>query len=584
MRHYPDFETFSKLATSARWVPVYRRLLSDSLTPVSAFHKIDSGSSACLFESVVGGEKVGRYSFLAADPFLEFEALGTRVVITDGTKRQEFDSADPLEVLRRRVEEIRPAVLPELPPFTSGAVGYAGYDVIRYSERLPHPPQDDRGLPDLAFAFYDHMVVFDHVNKTTVVVAMARLDSFGGDARAAYSDAQSRIDAIVTRLEAPGAELAPADIDSQGEPVQAYRSNFKQAEFEQAVKKCVEYIRAGDIFQVVISQRLELEIQSHPFEIYRTLRVVNPSPFMFYLRSPRVTLVGSSPEIMVRVVDGRITVRPLAGTRRRGANDEEDRRLAEELLADPKERAEHVMLVDLGRNDVGRVARYRSVEVTDVMTIERYSHVMHITSNVNGQLAEGRDAFDALRACLPAGTVSGAPKVRAMEIIDEIEPHRRGPYAGAVGYLDFGGNMDTCIALRTLVVQGNRAYVQAGAGIVADSDPASEYQETLNKARGLLTAIEVTERRTRQNRGPTAGPPVAGSPASLAASSAVTSPGRAGGSSRPAVKLSWLAIGLSAGLLASVILLSTMFVLYSYTHRPKPSDPARFDPVTGRYE
>jgi anthranilate synthase component 1 len=422
------------------------------------------------------------------------------------------------------------------------------------------------------------------VNKTTVVVAMARLDSFGGDARAAYSDAQSRIDAIVTRLEAPGAELAPADIDSQGEPVQAYRSNFKQAEFEQAVKKCVEYIRAGDIFQVVISQRLELEIQSHPFEIYRTLRVVNPSPFMFYLRSPRVTLVGSSPEIMVRVVDGRITVRPLAGTRRRGANDEEDRRLAEELLADPKERAEHVMLVDLGRNDVGRVARYRSVEVTDVMTIERYSHVMHITSNVNGQLAEGRDAFDALRACLPAGTVSGAPKVRAMEIIDEIEPHRRGPYAGAVGYLDFGGNMDTCIALRTLVVQGNRAYVQAGAGIVADSDPASEYQETLNKARGLLTAIEVTERRTRQNRGPTAGPPVAGSPASLAASSAVTSPGRAGGSSRPAVKLSWLAIGLSAGLLASVILLSTMFVLYSYTHRPKPSDPARFDPVTGRYE
>ncbi len=298
---------------------------------------------------------------------------------------------------------------------------------------------------------------------------------------------------------------------SRGEPTLAYRSNFARGEFEDAVRKCVDYIRAGDIFQVVISQRLELEIESPPFEIYRTLRVVNPSPFMFYLRTPQVTLVGSSPEIMVRVIGGRVTVRPLAGTRRRGADDEEDRRLAEELLADPKERAEHVMLVDLGRNDVGRVARYRSVEVTDVMTIERYSHVMHITSNVSGQLADGRDAFDALRACLPAGTVSGAPKVRAMEIIDEIEPHRRGPYAGAVGYLDFGGNMDTCIALRTLVVQGKRAYVQAGAGIVADSDPASEYQETLNKARGLLKAVEVTERRTRECRGPAVVAPAAGS-------------------------------------------------------------------------
>ncbi|HEX4146199.1 MAG TPA: anthranilate synthase component I [Pirellulales bacterium] len=573
MRHYPDFPLFSKLASDARWIPVYRRLLSDSLTPVSAFHKIDSGSSACLFESVVGGEKVGRYSFLAADPFLEFEALGTRVVITQGGRREEFDSADPLEVLRQRVEEIRPAVLPELPPFTSGAVGYAGYDVIRYSERLPHPPRDDRGLPDLAFAFYDHMVVFDHVNKSTVVVAMARLDSFGGDARAAYADAQSRVDAIVAQLEAPGSELPPADIDAQVEPAKGYRSNFQRAEFQDAVKKCVEYIRAGDIFQVVISQRLEMEIESHPFEIYRTLRVVNPSPFMFYLRSPRVTLVGSSPEIMVRVVDGRITVRPLAGTRRRGANDEEDRRLAEELLADPKERAEHVMLVDLGRNDVGRVARYRSVEVTDVMTIERYSHVMHITSNVSGQLAEGRDAFDALRACLPAGTVSGAPKVRAMEIIDEIEPHRRGPYAGAVGYLDFGGNMDTCIALRTLVVQGNRAYIQAGAGIVADSDPESEYQETLNKARGLLTAVEVTERRTRQNRGPTPKPPAASSAAALAAGSTA----RAG--SRPLASLSWLAIGLTAGLLASMLFLGTVF---HYANRPSQYAQPLLDPDTGR--
>ncbi len=496
MRHYPDFESFHKLAQGARWVPVYRRLLGDALTPVSAFHKIDAGSSACLFESVIGGEKVGRYSFLAADPFLEIEASGRAVVVTGPDGRQEFASDDPLEELRKRVEAIRPAVLAELPPFTSGAVGYAGYDVVRYSERLEHPPANDRNLPDLAFAFYDHMIVFDHVNKTNIVVAMARLDAWP-DERAAYEDAQRRVDALVARLEAPGHGLEPADIDVGGEPELAYRSNFAPRDFERAVEKCVEYIRAGDIFQVVISQRLELDIQSDPFEIYRTLRVVNPSPFMFYLRTPRVTLVGSSPEIMVRVLDGRVTVRPLAGTRRRGASEAEDRRLAEELLADPKERAEHVMLVDLGRNDVGRVARYRTVELTDVMTIERYSHVMHITSNVTGQLADGRDAFDALRACLPAGTVSGAPKVRAMEIIDEIEPHRRGPYAGAVGYVDFGGNMDTCIALRTLVVQGPKAYVQVGAGIVADSVPASEYQETLNKARGLLKAVEITERRTR---------------------------------------------------------------------------------------
>ena len=275
-----------------------------------------------------------------------------------------------------------------------------------------------------------------------------------------------------------------------------YRSNFTKEQFEAAVRKCIEYIRAGDIFQVVPSQRLETPLRTHPFEIYRTLRVVNPSPFMFYVRTPSVTLVGSSPEVMVRVVDGQVTVRPLAGTRRRGATDEEDRRLAEELRNDPKELAEHVMLVDLGRNDVGRVARYGSVELTDVMTIERYSHVMHITSNVSGQLAPGRNAFDALQACLPAGTVTGAPKVRAMEIIDELEPHRRGPYAGAVGYFDFAGNMDTCIALRTIVIHDDKAYVQAGAGIVADSVPESEWNETLNKARGLLKAIELAEGRS----------------------------------------------------------------------------------------
>ena len=496
MAHYPDFDTFARLAQDVDLVPVYRRLVSDSLTPVSAFHKIDAGESACLFESVVGGEKVGRYSFLAAEPFLQLEARGNQVTLSDEMGSKTFDADDPLDELRLRVQAIRTAKLPELPPFTAGAVGYAGYDTVRYVENLPNAPDDDRQLPDLAFAFYDHMVVFDNVNKTIVVVAKARLDEPGVDLRTAYEKACQRVDRIVSQLETPGSDLRPADIDTSGDAISTYSSNFTREEFEGAVRKCVEYIRAGDIFQVVISQRLALPISSHPFEIYRTLRVVNPSPFMFYLRTPDVTLVGSSPEVMVRVIDGNVTVRPLAGTRHRGKTDEEDRRLAEELLADPKERAEHVMLVDLGRNDVGRVAKYGSVELTDVMTIERYSHVMHITSNVDGHLRDDQDAFDALRACLPAGTVSGAPKVRAMEIIDSLEPHRRGPYAGAVGYVDFSGNMDTCIALRTIVIQDGTAYVQAGAGIVADSVPEKEFQETLNKAQGLLKAIEITEKRT----------------------------------------------------------------------------------------
>jgi anthranilate synthase component 1 len=354
-------------------------------------------------------------------------------------------------------------------------------------------------LPDLAFGLFDHMVVFDNVRKTVHVLALADLRGAEDDDEIArrHQAACKRVDGYIAALNAPDDGLQLADIDARGPVTLPYKSNFTQTEFEQAVRKCVEYIRAGDIFQVVISQRLAIDFDCPPFELYRTLRVVNPSPFMFYLRMPGTTLVGSSPEIMVRVVDGLATVRPLAGTRPRGANEEEDARLAADLLADPKECAEHVMLVDLGRNDVGRVAKFGSVEISDVMVIERYSHVMHITSNVTGRLRNECDAFDALAACLPAGTVSGAPKVRAMEIIDEIEPHRRGPYAGAVGYIDFAGNMDTCIALRTVVLKDNVAYVQAGAGIVADSVPAMEYQETLNKARGLLKAIEVTKRRVK---------------------------------------------------------------------------------------
>jgi anthranilate synthase component 1 len=492
MAHFPDFAAFSALTSTADYVPVYRRVLSDVLTPVSAFHKIDDGGSACLFESVIGGEKVGRYSFLAAEPFLTIEAHGNQVSIIAADGTQQLTADNPLEVLRDRVNAVRVAKVPGLPPFTGGAVGYAGYDTVRYVENLPNAPHDDRGLADLSFAFYDHMLVFDNVQKTAVVVVLAKT---GGDLRAAYDEACRRVDRLVEKLAAPKGDLQPVDIDTAGEANLEYKSNFTQSEFEDSVRKCVEYIRAGDIFQVVFSQRLAVPLAVDPFEVYRTLRVVNPSPFMFFLRTPECTLVGSSPEIMVRVVDGKVTVRPLAGTRRRGASEEEDERLAEELLADPKERAEHVMLVDLGRNDVGRVAEYGSVEISDVMVIERYSHVMHITSNVTGQLPPNRDAFDALAACLPAGTVSGAPKVRAMEIIDELEPHRRGPYAGAVGYIDFAGNMDTCIALRTIVIQDDTAYVQAGAGIVADSVPATEYEETLNKARGLLKAIEITQKR-----------------------------------------------------------------------------------------
>jgi anthranilate synthase component I len=506
MPHYPDFAKFTQLAVTADYVPVYRRVLSDVLTPVSAFHKIDDGGSACLFESVIGGEKVGRYSFLAAEPFMVMEATGkkwTRTIVESGHVEETMVD-DPIEILRQYVEYIHVAKLPELPPFVGGAVGYAGYDTVRYFENLPNAPTDDRHLPDLAFAFYDHMIVFDNVQKTVVVVVLAKAqyhktkNAEGSNdpfLRRAYDEACRRVDRLVEKLSTPTSTLAPMDIDASGEHHLEYKSNFTQPEFEGAVRKCVEYIRAGDIFQVVISQRLAVPLTVDPFEVYRTLRVVNPSPFMFFLRTPKCTLVGSSPEILVRVVEGKVTVRPLAGTRRRGRTEEEDQQLAEELLADPKERAEHVMLVDLGRNDVGRVAEFGSVEISDVMVIERYSHVMHITSNVNGQLTKDRDAFDALAACLPAGTVSGAPKVRAMQVIDEVEPHRRGPYGGAVGYIDFAGNMDTCIALRTMVIHDGTAYIQAGAGIVADSVPKMEYEETLNKARGLLKAIEITQQR-----------------------------------------------------------------------------------------
>lgn len=499
MRYRPSFEQFVELAKGASLVPVYRQLIGDTLTPVSAFCKIQEGDWAFLFESVIGGERLGRYSFLGSGPFLRVQAFGRRVLVQESevrdqkseVKSQELEHPDPLRLLEEKLAEYRAPHVPGLPRFCGGAVGYAGYDTVRYVEHLPNPPPDDRRLPDLCFAFYDRMVIFDHINKTIAVVAHAHIDP--NDLRRSYQDACARVDRLVERLQQGVADLQLTDIAPLGEVRLPYRSNFEPAAFEAAVEKCKEYIKAGDIFQVVLSQRLQTETRARPFDIYRTLRVINPSPFMFYLKTGPLCLVGSSPEIMVRVEEDRVTIRPLAGTRRRGKDEAEDERLSAELLADPKERAEHIMLVDLGRNDVGRVARYGTVQLSDVMQVERYSHVMHICSNVSGRLREGLTAFDALRACLPAGTLSGAPKVRAMEIIDELEPHRRGPYGGAVGYMDFSGNMDTCIALRTLVLMGQTAYLQAGAGIVADSVPRTEWEETLNKAMGLLRALEIAE-------------------------------------------------------------------------------------------
>ncbi len=507
MPHFPAFDEFARLAQGHTVVPVYRQLTADTLTPVSAFCKIQEGDWSFLFESVVGGERISRYSFLGAGPFRTFEAYGTKTLTRDanGTLVQ-GEAADPLRELEAMIAAYRAPHLPGLPRFCGGAVGYAGYDTVRYVERLPNAPPDDRNIPDLSFGFYDRMVIFDHVAKTILVVA----HSLGmGNAEAGVSDdelklryvkACERVDQLVERLQRGVADIQLTDINptpprpaGSQSPLSRVKSNFTQPEFEAAVEKVREYINAGDAFQIVLSQRFRTETRARPFDIYRALRVVNPSPFMFYVRAGEVTLVGASPEIMCRVENGVVTNRPLAGTRRRGATAEEDKSLAEELIQDPKERAEHIMLVDLARNDVGRVAEIGSVKIGDLLTVERYSHVMHLSSTVTGQLQSGLTAFDALRAALPAGTLSGAPKVRAMEIIDELEPHRRGPYGGAVGYVDFSGNMDTCIALRTMVLLGQTAYVQAGAGLVADSVPASEYEETVNKAMSLLRAIEVAE-------------------------------------------------------------------------------------------
>jgi anthranilate synthase component I len=494
-RYFPDLSAFLASAQAAQIIPVYRQLLADRLTPVSAFELLGRDDHAFLLESVVGGEQIARYSFIAAGPRCVYQVAQGRAEIQEtGRPTRRFNTADPLADLAGLLPKSPYCRDLRLPAFTGGLVGYAGYETIRYyeAEKLASPPPDDRRLPDLLFGFYGELVIFDHVDKTIKVVANAQVNP-GDDPAAVYADARRRIDALVDRLRQPPA-LALGEIDPSGEPALHYLSNFTRPQFEAAVRAAQEYIRAGDIFQVVPSQRLRVNSPAQPLDVYRALRIINPSPFMFYLKSPACTLIGSSPEILCRVQEGKVTSRPLAGTRRRGATPQEDAALERELLADPKERAEHIMLVDLHRNDVGRVARIGSVAVSDVMTVERYSHVMHITTNVTGELRPECSALDALRVSLPVGTVSGAPKIRAMQIIDELEPTRRGPYGGAVGYLDLAGNMDTCIALRTMVWHDGVYDVQAGGGVVADSVPANEFEETLAKARAMLKAIDIAEK------------------------------------------------------------------------------------------
>jgi len=494
-RYFPDLPAFSEAARHADIVPVFRQLLADRLTPVSAFELLGRDEHAFLLESVVGGERIARHSFIATAPRLVYQVYdGDAGVTQSGKPSRQFKTTDPLADLQNLLPHRKYHHDKRLPAFTGGLVGYAGYDTIRYyeGEKLPSPPADDRKVPDLLFGLYGELVIFDHVDKTIKVVANAEIN--GGSIESAYRDACQRIDEIVRRL-TQASSSAIGEIDPEAnEAGIAFESNFSRQQFEQAVRKGQEFIRAGDIFQFVPSQRLRVSSKADPFDVYRALRIINPSPFMFYLKSPACTLIGSSPEILCRVQDRVVTSRPLAGTRRRGASQEEDQALEKELLADPKERAEHIMLVDLHRNDIGRVARIGSVKISDVMTVERYSHVMHITTNVTGQLADGATAMDALRVSLPVGTVSGAPKIRAMQIIDELEPSRRGPYGGAVGYLDFAGNMDTCIALRTIVWRNGQYDIQAGAGVVADSIPSAEYEETMAKARAMLKAVQIAEK------------------------------------------------------------------------------------------
>lgn len=477
-------------------IPVSRHLMADTLTPVSAYLKCrpDTGA-AFLLESVEGGERVGRWSFLGRDPYMVLKGLGDitlRITAADQAKLP----VDFFTAIRQELAKVKPVVVPDLPPFSGGCVGFAAYDSVRLIEKIPDRHAGDDRMGE--FHFFGTVLAFDHLRHRIHIITNVFVDQEKGSPERAYRDAQRRLDDMEQRLtreiELPPVKSRTINVSPEG--------NFTQPEFCRAVKACQEYIRAGDIFQIVLSQRFSLPVTADPFTVYRALRATNPSPYLFFFESQDengedLTVLGSSPETLVKVVNRHVSVRPIAGTRPRGSDDAEDRRLEAELLADEKELAEHRMLVDLGRHDVGRVCRFGSVEWPDLMMIERYSHVMHIVSQVTGTLRDDCDAIDALKAGFPAGTVSGAPKIRAMELIDQLEPDKRGIYAGAVGYLDFHGNLDTAIAIRTLVIRSGKAWVQAGAGIVADSVPEREYMETVHKARALLHAIQLAEEGLR---------------------------------------------------------------------------------------
>lgn len=488
--YFPSREEFLNLSRKGNLIPVYREILADMETPVSAFCKIDDQKSAFLLESIAGGEKWARYSFLGVGSGRAFRCRGNSFEILENGKLVKSGTTDdPLLALKLFLSPYQPVTLPDLPRFFGGAVGYLGYDMVRHIEDLPELNDAEIGTYDSWFLITETLLIFDNMQQKIKVISNVHLRD-GDDHAFLYAKAIKRIDGMVAQLRRPLPDR-PASIGAANAAAKELQSNFSRADFESAVERCKDYVRSGDVIQVVLSQRFSGDLDADPFDVYRALRTINPSPYMFYLQFNETRVIGASPEVLVRKEGDHVEVRPIAGTRPRGATFEEDQHLEQELLADPKERAEHIMLVDLGRNDLGRVCATGSVHVDELMVIERYSHVMHIVSNVSGQLLPGYDALDVFSATFPAGTLSGAPKIRAMEIIEELEPVRREIYGGAVGYISFDGNMDLAIAIRTLVTHKNRIHLQAGAGIVADSDPAAEYEETVNKAMGVKLAIEL---------------------------------------------------------------------------------------------
>ncbi|MFI5058202.1 MAG: anthranilate synthase component I [Candidatus Acidiferrales bacterium] len=491
----PDFREFQHLAKQGNLIPVYDVFSADLLTPVSAYLRIAQGARySFLLESVEGGEKIARYTFAGANPEEVFRYANGACVM-ESRDRLVWEERDPVSFLRSRIERFHPVRLPGLPPLVAGAIGYFSYDMVRLIERLPRQLRDEIGLYDAMLMFYQGIIAFDHVQHRLWIVRNVFTEG-EGSLRAKYDAAVREIKRTKRRLEEPvAAERPKKEAKAKKRAPLRVKSNFEHGEYLDVVRKAKAYIRAGDIFQVVLSQRFSAKTQADPFEVYRELRALNPSPYLFYLQLNDVCVVGSSPEMLVKVQGRDVFYRPIAGTQPRGKDEAEDLRLEKQMLASEKERAEHIMLVDLGRNDLGRVCEYGTVKVEQLLTVERFSHVMHLVSSLRGRLREDVDCFDALMACFPAGTVSGAPKVRAMEIIEELERTRRGIYAGGVLYLDFAGNLDSCIALRTMVVKNGVAYVQAGGGIVADSTPEGEYQESVNKSKALLTALEFAHAR-----------------------------------------------------------------------------------------